>query len=173
MPAPFHEFFKAIEATPVGVFMRENVLAFPLVESIHVLALTIVVGTIAMVDLRLLGVSARNHAVTKFSEEIVPITWFAFALAVITGALLFTSKAADYTRNFYFVGKMIMMALAGINMGIFEFFVFKSVKDWDFETPTPAAAKVAATLSLLFWLGVVIFGRWIGFTIGGNFSNGG
>ena len=53
MSVPFHEFFKAIEATPVGVFMRENVLAFPLVESIHVLALTIVVGTIGMIDLRL------------------------------------------------------------------------------------------------------------------------
>ena len=166
MPAPFHEFFKAIEATPVGVFMRENVLAFPLVESVHVLALTLVVGTIGMVDLRLLGVSARNHAVTKYSNEIVPITWWAFALAAVTGGLLFTSKAADYTHNFFFVGKMILMACAGINMAIFEFMTYKSVKNWDSETPTPFGAKLAATLSLLFWLGVIIFGRWIGFTIG-------
>ena len=173
MSVPFHEFFKAIEATPVGVFMRENVLAFPLVESIHVLALTIVVGTIGMIDLRLLGVSARNHAVTKFSNEVVPITWWAFALAAVTGTLLFTSKAADYTHNFFFVGKMILMALAGVNMGIFEFFIYKSVKNWDSDTPTPMSAKVAASLSLFFWLGVIIFGRWIGFTIGGNFNNGG
>jgi hypothetical protein len=166
MDAPFHEFFKAIEATPVGVYMRENGLAFPLVESVHVLALTLVVGTIAMVDMRLLNVSARNHAVSKYSEEIVPITWWAFALAVVTGLLLFASKASDYTRNFFFVGKMILMACAGINMGIFEFFVFKSVKNWDIDVPTPMPARVAATLSLLFWLGVVIFGRWIGFTIG-------
>jgi hypothetical protein len=165
-----HAFFKAIEATQVGIFMRENVLAFPLVESVHVLALTIVVGTIGMVDLRLLGVSARNHAVSKYSNEIVPITWWAFALAAVTGGLLFTSKAGDYTRNFFFVGKMIMMALAGINMAIFEFTVFKSVKNWDIDTPTPMSAKVAATLSLCFWLGVVVFGRWIGFTIGGHFS---
>jgi general stress protein CsbA len=164
---PFHEFFEAVEATPVGVFMRENVLAFPLVESIHVLALTFVVGSIGMVDLRLLGVSARNHAVTRFSNEIVPITWVAFVVAAITGGLLFTSKASEYVSNFFFVGKMVLMALAGMNMAIFEFFTYRSVKNWDSDTPTPFAAKLAAGLSLSFWLGVIVFGRWIGFTVGG------
>ncbi|HTK34669.1 MAG TPA: DUF6644 family protein [Caulobacteraceae bacterium] len=166
-----HDFFKAIEATPVGVFMRENVVAFPLVESLHVLALTFVVGSVGMVDLRLLGLSARNHSVSKFSNEIVPITWFSFAVAAMTGTLLFTSKAVDYTHNFFFVGKMILMALAGLNMALFEFFIFKGVKNWDIDTPTPLAAKVAASLSLCFWLGVIVFGRWIGFTVGGNFGN--
>jgi hypothetical protein len=163
------ELLMAIENTPMSVFMRENVLAFPLVESVHVLALTLVLGTVAMVDLRLLGVSARNHAITKLSNDIIPITWGAFVLAAITGGLLFISKATDYMSNFFFLGKMVLMILAGINMGIFEFFTSRSIKNWDTDTPTPIGAKIAATLSLLFWIGVVVFGRWIGFTIGGAF----
>jgi hypothetical protein len=167
---PFEGLFEAIEATQVGVFMRENVLAFPLVESLHVLALTLVVGSISMIDLRLLGVSARNHAVTKLSTEILPITWVCFVVAAITGLLLFTSKAVDYTHNFFFVGKMVLMACAGINMVLFHFITYRSVANWDTDTPAPFAAKLAGALSLLFWIGVIIFGRWIGFTIGGSFG---
>jgi len=166
---PFEAFFQSIEDTAIGSFMRENVLAFPLVESIHVLALTLVLGTIGMVDLRILGVSARNHSVIKLSNEIVPITWVAFVVAVITGALMFVSKATDYMSNFFFLGKMILMVLAGINMAVFEFFTWKSAKDWEVDTVAPVAARIAAALSLILWISVVVFGRWIGFTIGGAF----
>jgi hypothetical protein len=158
-----------IENTAVGVFMRENVLAFPLIESIHVLALTLVVGSIGMVDLRLLGVSARNHSVSKLTTEVLPITWICFVAAAITGLLLFTSKAVDYSHNFFFLGKMVLMALAAVNMLVFELVTYRSVKNWDSETPTPFAAKLAGFLSLAFWIGVIVFGRWIGFTIGGAF----
>lgn len=167
---PFESVFKWLEDSALGIFMRENALAFPLVESIHVLALTLVVGSIAMVDLRLLGISARNHSVSKLSDEVLPITWICFAVAALTGGLLFSSKAVDYMQNFFFLGKMVLMFLAGVNMAIFEFFVWKSVKNWDVDTPAPFAAKLAGGLSLCFWLGVIIFGRWIGFTIGGHFS---
>lgn len=167
---PFEGLFKSLEDSVVGIFMRENVLAFPLVESIHVLALTLVVGSIAMVDLRLLGISARNHSVSKLSDEVLPITWLCFALAAVTGGLLFTSKAVDYMHNFFFLGKMVLMFCAGVNMAIFEFTVWKSVKNWDVDTPAPFTAKLAGGLSLLFWIGVIVFGRWIGFTIGGHFS---
>lgn len=157
------------ENTQVAVFMRENATAFPLVESIHVLALTLVVGSIGMVDLRLLGVSARNHSISKLTTEILPITWVCFVVAAISGLLLFSSKAIDYGHNFFFLGKMLLIVVAAINMMIFELITYRSVKNWDSETPTPFAAKLAGALSLAFWIGVVVFGRWIGFTIGGAF----
>src|SRR3954463_2125804 len=100
---PFQEFFMWLQDTPIGVFMRENVVAFPLVESIHVLALTLVVGSIGMVDLRLLGVSARNHAVSKLTTEVLPLTWICFAVAAVTGFLMFFSKAVAYSENFFFL----------------------------------------------------------------------
>jgi hypothetical protein len=165
----FENLLMWIENTQVAVFMRENATAFPLVESIHVLALTLVVGSIGMVDLRLLGVSARNHSISKLTTEVLPITWVCFVVAAVTGLLLFSSKAIDYGHNFFFLGKMLLIVVAAVNMMIFELITYRSVKHWDTETATPFAAKLAGALSLAFWIGVVVFGRWIGFTIGGAF----
>lgn len=166
----FESVFQWLEDSALGIFMRENGMAFPLVEAIHVLALALVVGSIAMVDLRLLGISARNHSVSKLASEVLPITWVCFVVAVITGSLMLASNAVSYTHNFYFLGKMVLLFLAGVNMAIFHLFAWKSVANWDVNTPAPFAAKLAATLSLTFWVAVIVFGRWIGFTIGGHFG---
>jgi hypothetical protein len=159
------DIFTAIHDTPIGEAMRESAWMFPTMESIHVVALVLVAGTISIVDLRLLGVSSRNRAVTKLSAEMLPWTWSAFVLAVITGGLLFTSNAVKYSENIPFRIKMVLLACAGINMLIFHFLTWKSISNWDNSTATPAAAKLAGALSLLFWIGVVAAGRWIGFTI--------
>jgi hypothetical protein len=76
----------------------------------------------------------------------------------------------DYTQNSFFLGKMLLMVCAGINMALFEFLTWKSVKEWENDPVGPIGARIAGGLSLLFWIGVIVFGRWIGFTIGGHFS---
>lgn len=166
---PFEALFTWMENTGIGVAMRESATLFPLVECIHVVALTFVVGSIGMIDLRLIGVSARNHSVTQLTNEVLPWTWGAFVVAAISGVLLFCAKATDYAANFPFQMKMVLIVLAGLNMVIFHFVTQKSIAHWDRDAATPVAAKVAGTLSLLFWIGVVTFGRWIGFTVGGGF----
>lgn len=153
----------ALEASPVAVFMREDLTAFPLAESLHVVGLTFMVGSIAVIDLRLLGVSARNHALTRLAGEILPWTWGAFALAAITGLLMFASAATQYAANLPFLLKMGLLGAAGLNMLVFHRLTWRSVALWDVATPTPAAARVAGGLSLLAWVGVVVCGRWIGF----------
>ncbi len=156
----------AIKTGPLGSAIAESPFLFPMVECVHVLAITFVAGTIFMVDLRLLGVSGRNHAVTKMANEVLPWTWGMFGLAAVSGALLFSSNALQYFENGPFRFKMICMALAAANMLTFHFVTEKSVKDWDQDGATPAGAKIAGALSLLFWALVIAFGRWIGFTIG-------
>jgi hypothetical protein len=94
-------FFRWQEATAIATAIRETDLLFPLIESIHVLAITLVIGIIAIVDLRLLGVASLERRVTKVMGELLPFTWVAFIIATITGGLLFASNAAAYFRNFY------------------------------------------------------------------------
>lgn len=154
-----------LEATSIATEVRENEILFPWIESLHVLAIVLVVGSISIVDLRLLGLTSRDRAVSRLTHEVLPYTWGAFAVAATTGFLLFSSKAAAYAHNFYFEGKMILLALAGINMALFHFMAGRDLKKWDVAARIPLPVKAAGAISLLLWISVVACGRWIGFTV--------
>ena len=152
-----------LEESPLGLAITESEWLFPAIETLHVLALALVFGSIAMLDLRLLGVSNRDRGVVQLAEDTLPWTWSAFVVAAITGALMFVSAATSYYDNLPFRIKLVLLALAGLNMAIFHFTAYRAAHDWNFTFPTPQAARIAASLSLLFWIGVVVAGRWIGF----------
>lgn len=156
--------FVWLQNTPFGLAIAESGWMFPTVESVHVVALALVVGSIAMMDFRLLGMFGRSHRVTRLADDVLPWTWMSFVVAAISGATLFASAAETYWENPFFRVKIVLLALAGINMGIFHFVTWRTVHEWDENAPTPQAAKAAGLLSLVFWIGVVICGRWIGFT---------
>jgi hypothetical protein len=158
--------WESIEYSSLGTTIAESTWMFPTIETIHVIALVTVIGMIAIVDLRLIGVGSRALAVTKLSKDTLPWVWGAFVLAALTGSLLFVSKATSYVANPYFLWKMVTMALAGFNMMYFHFFTYRTVEHWDLDPSVPTGAKVAGWLSLLFWVAVVFFGRAIGFTLG-------
>jgi hypothetical protein len=159
-------FFQWLYDTSLAEAIRSNEMLFPWIESIHVLAITLVLGSIAVVDLRLLGIASRSRPVTRLIREVLPVTWCAFTVAVLTGGTLFTSNAVEYSKNLPFQMKMGLMALAGINMVAFHLVTYRSVAQWDEAPRTPPAARVAGAVSIALWLGIVAFGRWIGFTIG-------
>lgn len=153
-----------LQNTALAIYLQESEWAFAGVESVHVIALTLVLGTIAIVDLRLLGLPRRNVPITKLTADCVRLTWGAFALALVSGALMFIANAASYYGNLAFRVKMVLLVLAALNMLVFELRTFRSVAAWDIDKPAPVAARVAGALSLLLWISVVVFGRWIGFT---------
>jgi hypothetical protein len=155
-----------LQTTPIAKAIGENELLFPWIESVHVLAIVLVVGTISIVDLRLLGVASSDVRVRRLMRDVIPYTWGAFAIAAITGSMLFSSDAVHYAHNFYFRGKLVLLALAGLNMAVFHFIGIGDIDRWDTEAGrTPMAAKAAATISLAVWIAVVAFGREIGFTM--------
>jgi uncharacterized membrane protein len=151
--------------TPLAVFIAESDWAFPAIESVHVIALALVIGTIAIVDLRLLGVASAHRAYTQLSKEVLPWTWAAFAIAAVTGTLMFTSHPVGYYENVAFRIKILLLLLAGVNMMVFQLVTSRDISQWDRSAATPLAGKIAATLSLAFWIAVVFFGRRIGFTM--------
>ena len=159
----------ALTSLSLSQFIRESSWAFPAIESIHVLAIVLVVGTIAIVDLRLIGIASNNCAVTQISRDTLKWTWGAFILAVITGSLMAIAKIDSYVVVPSFWLKFAFMFAAAINMLIFELVTFRSVRQWDANCGVPRAAKIAGTLSLVLWTLVVIFGRWIGYTV--NFGS--
>jgi hypothetical protein len=112
--------FHWLHDTRFATAIRESGVLFPWIESVHVLAVTLVVGSISIVDLRLLGIASVNRSVASLSIEVVPFTWIAFAVAVLTGSALFAPHAVGYANNFQFRMKMLLLVLAGVNMLVFH-----------------------------------------------------
>lgn len=158
------EFLTWLENTHVATAIRVSTWLFPTVETIHVLSIVIVVGSITMLDLRLLGLASRDRSVSELHREIIPWTWASFACAVIAGSLLFSSAATKYYANTPFRLKMMFLLLIGVNTLVFELGTFRNVKSWDHEKRTPLGARLAGGISIVFWICVVACGRWIGFT---------
>jgi hypothetical protein len=157
-----HSIFAALQQSALGTAIQQSTWMFPTIETIHVFALAAVFGSIALVDLRLLGLVSKDRSVTVVTNELLPWTWGAFVVAAISGSLLFSSRAADYMHIWEFPTKFVFMALAGANMLVFHFITQKSISSWDIGKPI-MGARVAGGLSLFFWVAVVFCARRTGF----------
>jgi len=159
------EFCSWLEGSALATWIAESAWAFPTIESIHVVAITLVVGSIAVADLRLLGLAWKGRPVTDVLHDVLPMTWIAFAVALTCGSLLFITQATKYIDNSAFQIKMLLMVLAGVNMLAFELLTFRSISKWDRNVPVPFAGRLAGAVSLACWLGILVFGRQIGWTM--------
>ena len=153
-----------LEASALATGIRNSLYLFPLIESVHVIGLTMVFGTVAIVDLRLLGLASTRRRFSAVAADVFKWTWMAFAVAVATGALMFVTNADTYYHSPYFRAKMALLALSGANLLLFELTARRSVGAWDHNAAAPAAGRAAAVVSLVIWLGVIVLGRWVGFT---------
>jgi hypothetical protein len=152
-----------IESTEFAETIRSSELVFPVLETLHVIAIGLVLGSIAIVDMRLTGLAARNRAISEVSHDMLPWTWVAFIAATVFGVLLFAGTPIKYVEMAFFDIKMLLIALAGINMMIFEYVTSKSKAEWDRMPTPPVGVRLTGALSLAFWVSVLVCGRFIGF----------
>lgn len=153
-----------IENSAIGTAIREGATLFPCIESVHVLMVALVFGSICIVDLRLVGVGSHRRSAVQLIRELLPFTWVGFVGAVITGSLLFSSNAAMYWESSMFRFKMLALLLAGLNMAAFHLGAYKRIGEWDEVLPTPGGARLAGYASIGLWLAVIFLGRWVGFS---------
>jgi len=157
------QFCQWLNDTGPATALRESTIMFPVVESVHTLAITLVVGTVAVVDLRLLGVVLKKEPVSKVAGQILPLTWTGFVVMLVSGLMLFAAEAEKCYHNPAFRLKLILLALVGLNPLIFHFTIFKSVDRWDEVPRTPGRARFAAVASLTLWSGIIVAGRAIAY----------
>lgn len=156
-------FLQWMNDTSLADSIRNSIWIFPVFETIHVAAIVLVVGSIARLDLRLAGLVERDRSVTELTGQLLPWTWIGFAVATVFGVLLFASKPFIYLGIAFFDAKMILIVLAGLNMLLFHFITSRDVAAWDRSALPPVTVRLAAGLSLAFWVSVVVLGRFIGF----------
>ncbi len=154
-----------IADSALGRYMAESPTAFPIAEMVHVLAIATVIGVIAIVDLRLIGWASTGYRVSRLTRTLLPITWAGFAIAVLSGVLMFSSQPHVYFDNLAFRLKLLALLGAGLNMLAFHFLTWRAIDAWDDAPAGPVAVRAAGAISLALWVLVVFLGRWIGFTM--------
>jgi uncharacterized membrane protein len=136
---------------------------FPVIESIHSLALAVMLWPAAILDLRLLGVVMNKRPVSQVVSQFQPWVWTGFITMILTGATLFCAEAVKCYHSPFFRIKVVLLAVAGVNALAFHKTVFRNVEAWDADIPTPLRAKLAGACSLAVWIGVVAMGRGLAY----------
>lgn len=157
------QFCQWLNDSPIGTAIRESELLFPVIESVHVLAIVLLVGTVALLDLRLLGLVLRREPVSQIASQILPWTWAGFAAMFLSGFLLFWAEAVKCYGNPAFRVKVLLLVLAGLNPFVFHSTIYRRVAEWDTSPVTPVQARLAAVLSLSLWTGIIVTGRAIAY----------
>ena len=148
--------------TPWSIALHESLYMYAITESTHVMSIMLFVGTIAMIDLRLLGISYRQVPVSQMLSRMLPWTVAGFALLMITGAMLFLAIPIRTYHSLWFRLKCLMILIAAINIAIFTFKVERDKAVWDLG-PVPGKSKTCAAISLGAWACVIVFGRLIAY----------
>ena len=158
-------FLAWLHDTSFSVMMRDSVWAEPIVETIHVLTLTVFLGFVLLLDLRLLDLALRRHRVSELFVQLNPGLFGGFAVMVVTGLLLFCGDPLAFYGTLFFKLKMIMLVLAGLNVLVFNFTVGRRLDEWDRAPRTPWGAKAAGIVSLALWISIVAAGRGIAYAL--------
>ena len=160
--APADALLGALEEGSIGSAIRDSLWLFPLVETVHIVGFSILVGAVILFDLRILGISKRI-SVRLLARHLLPWSLAALLLIVPTGVMMFASEATDLVSNRAFVVKMLLLMLAGANAAAFHLGSFRNAELWDQNTAAPAGAKLHAFASMLIWVGIITCGRLIAY----------
>jgi len=154
-----------IQNSSIGTGIRESTYVFPLIEATHVLGLAVSVGTIAIVDLRLIGAALTKEPVTDVIEQLQPWTLWGFTVQFVSGIFLFWSEAARLYPSYSYRAKFVFIFLLGINALLFHTTIYKSVDKWNDDVMTPMRARMAGWIGITFWAAVIFFGRWTAYNL--------
>ena len=144
-------FCKWLENTSWALAISRSLWAYPVVQLIHFSGLSMWVGTIAVVDLRFLGLAARRQPAGQFAQQFVGWTWGGLGIAFLGGALLFSASASAFFSNPAFRIKLVLI-LAGV---FYHLMVQRNAGKWGDMPAIPTVAKLASFLELALWIGVI------------------
>ena len=154
-------FCQWLATTPGSIALHESRYMYLIVLAVHVLTLSVFVGTAVMIDLRLLGMTLARVPVSEVMARLLPWTTAGFLVMITSGALLFYAAPMLRYQNIFFRFKMATLVLAGVNVWVFQRTVYRKVADWDLDPVPPRRARVAGGLSLVLWAVMITLGRAI------------
>jgi hypothetical protein len=159
------EWCRSLENTSWARALSESGYAYPLVEGSHVMALALSVGTVVWFDLRLLGWAMRADRVSEVFDQVRPWMLLGFAIMVVTGVLLFATRATDAFESSFFRLKLTLLALGAVNIVMFHTTIDRRRDEWDSDARPPLRARLAGGVSLVLWFSIIAAGRIMAYNL--------
>jgi hypothetical protein len=144
--------WEALEQSGWVKTLGETGWMYATVSVIHYLTMFWFIGSIAVIDLRVMGVAARKRNLTELAGQIFPWAWTGLALAILSGFLMFATDAGDWAPDRVFHVKLAMIALSIV----FAILVRLGAPKWGALPEVPTSAKIVAAISLLLWIGTIL-----------------
>ena len=154
-----------LEATAIARWVQESLYGFALLVAIHLLGLTVSVGTLIWFDLRLLGVSMLRIPVSHLYRRLMPWTLTGFAVMFVSGGILLAAYATNAYGNLYFRIKAIALVLAGLNAFFYHRITERQIHRWDEARHPSVPARMAGLISIGVWTVVILAGRMMSYTM--------
>ncbi len=151
-----------LESTAAATAMRQSPWLYPIAEILHIIGFVVLVGSAAMFDLRLLGLS-RQLSISGMERHLLRWARLSVLIVAPTGGLMFVAHATEFADNPAFRLKLVLLVAATLNAAAFHLRPFRQVGEWDQDAPAPRAARVAGGLSLALWAGVITCGRLLAY----------
>ena len=154
-------FLEWLQDTWVGHLVAESLWGYPLLETIHSIGMAMLIGSLGLINLRVLGVKAELPLLA--TQQLLPLAWLGFTLNAISGSLLFTSDAVYFFESYTFRIKMVLIVLGGLNAALLGRRIFREAASGTPPAPPAASTQWIAATSLVFWFGAVCAGRLIAY----------
>lgn len=148
--------------SPFATYIRESETLFPVLQTFHVVGLILMVGTIFLVDLRIVGAILQTRPAAEVGKALLPYTWAGFAVVFTSGAILLAAQVGRIYENEFLRAKLVLLLFAAVNVIVFHLGSYRRIANWGTEV-APVSAKAAAWLSIALWSAVIITGRYIAY----------
>jgi hypothetical protein len=158
-------FCQWLENTSFAISLKESAYVFPIVEGTHLLGMSVSVGLILLLDLRLLQLAFREEPVSRIMRQVGPWMTAGFLLVFATGLALFAANATSVYGNWFFRLKLALVAVAGVNATYYQVACYPMMAQWDVAAQVPRGPRIVAAVSIVCWALVIALGRTMAYEL--------
>jgi hypothetical protein len=158
-------FAQWLSDTAPSRFIQDILWIIPAVQTVHILAIAVVLSSVAMIELRLFGLVGRSTPVARTADRFLPWLWWGTLVLAITGAILITGEPGRALTNPAFQLKMVLLSVAIVATFAFHRSVRRSSALWSEPARSLGVLRAAALATLLLWFSIAVAGRWIAYAV--------
>lgn len=160
-------FSKALAATPGSQFIQSESWLIPSVQTVHILAIAVVLSSVGMVNLRVLGLAGMRSSVTETADRYAPWLWGALIVLLMTGSILVWGEPERDLSNWAFQLKMVLVLVLVVVTALFRWRVARGAGAWDAAGEPPVRAKLMTLAAMAVCVTIAVLGRWIAYAVTG------